>query len=287
MAKNFVLLQVFDVIPVRELETRLQQNQEVSSLDYDFLSNVSLSIQDIVEKRTQKDILNWINANDPTAQLLADTTTETSGLNIISTNTTVGRNSFIKDTVHTITQTEFPSPRKIDIGEVASFKAGFTKIGVFEDGRFQIEIVKDNLPERSIGKISPWHIAIGKTPFIHTGVEEFSKAQVTSAKPTRIEVGVGEVGLLVNNSFINSVIPVGLNFPASFISFSSSVLSNQFFTIATNIWSDLLNPKAPLNITFQITNLPNGQLAEAQIASFDASGLPGAATTMPTTKAGL
>ena len=74
MAKNFVLLQVFYVIPVRELETRLQLYQEVSSLDYDFLSNVAPGIQDIIENRSVNDILNWINANDSTALLLADTT---------------------------------------------------------------------------------------------------------------------------------------------------------------------------------------------------------------------
>ena len=59
MAKNFVLLQVFYINPVRELETRLQLYQEVSSLDYDFLSNVAPSIQDVVEKRSQEEILNW------------------------------------------------------------------------------------------------------------------------------------------------------------------------------------------------------------------------------------
>lgn len=293
MAKSFTLLQVFDVIPVRELETRLQQYEEVSGLHYDFLSNVAPSIQDIIENKSQQEILNWTNTNDPTTSFLADTTTEVSSLNIISTNTTVGRNSFIKDTVSTITQTEFSSARKIGIGEVAPIEASFNKIGVLKNSPSKIDIVKTNLSERSPSKISPRHITIFKITFIYTGADKFSTAQVTFVKPTGIEVGVGEVGLMVNNSFVDSIPPVSTSaIPASLISFSPSVLSNQFFsihdstpqiindlnTIATNIWSDLLNPETPLNITFQVTNLPNGQLAEAQITSFDTSRMPNAGT---------
>ncbi len=262
----------------------------MSSLDYDFLSSVAPSVQDVIENRSQQEILTWINANNPTAQLLADTT-EASSLNIISTNTTVGHNSFINEAFFKGSK-KFPSPSKIGIGEVASFKSGFTKIGVFEDGRPKIDISESTLTERSVGKISPWHITSAKTTFIHTGVDEFTKAQVTFVEPTQLEVGVGEVGLVVNNSFVDSIDPVNLNFPASLISFSPSVLSNQFFSIhdstpqiindlnaiATNIWADLLNPGTLLNITFQVTNLPTGQLAEAQITSFDALGMPNAGT---------
>ncbi len=264
----------------------------MSSLDYDFLSSVAPSVQDVIENRSQQEILTWINANNPTAQLLADTT-EASSLNIISTNTTVGHNSFINEAFLKRTQTQFSSPREIGVSEVAFREIGFTKIGVFEDGRPKIDLDKATLTERSVGKISPWHITSAKTTFIHTGVDEFSKAQVTFVEPTQLEVGVGEVGLMVNNSFINFIPPVSTStISASLISFSPSVLSNQFFSIhdstpqiindlnaiATNIWADLLNPGTLLNITFQVTNLPTGQLAEAQITSFDALGMPNAGT---------
>jgi hypothetical protein len=206
--------------------------------------------------------LNWINANDPTASLLADTAIEVSGLNVISTNTTVGHNSFINEAFLKRTQTQIFSPREIGMSKVASRKAGFTKIGVFEDGRSKIDLNKATLTERSPSKISPWHITSAETTFIHTGADEFSTAQVTFVEPTGIEVGVGEVGLMVNNFFIDFILPVSLNFPASLISFSPSVLSNQFFSIhdstpqiinnlnnkATNIWSDLSRAQTYLNI---------------------------------------
>ncbi len=64
MARNFVLLQGFYIILVGELETRFQLYQEVSNLDYDFLSNVAPIVQDVIENRSVNDILNWIDAND-------------------------------------------------------------------------------------------------------------------------------------------------------------------------------------------------------------------------------
>ena len=232
MAKSVTLLQVFHIILVGELETRLQLYQEVSSLDYDFLSNVAPSIQDTIENRSQEEILNWINANNPTASLLTDTAIEVSSLNIIGTNTTVGHNSFINKAFFKRTQTQIFDPREIGISEVASREIGFTKIGVFEDGRSKIDLNKATLSERSSSKISPWHITSAEPTFIHTGADKFSTAQVTFVEPTQLEVGVGEVSLLVNNSFINSIVPVSTStIPASFISFSPSVLSNQFFSI--------------------------------------------------------
>jgi hypothetical protein len=63
-------------------------------------------------------------------------------------------------------------------------------------------------------------------------IDEFSKAQVTFDKPTGIEVGVGEVGLLVDSSSNIFIIPVRTSkIPATKVSFSPSTLSNQFFSI--------------------------------------------------------
>ena len=45
---------------------------------------------------------------------------------------------------------------------------------------------------------------------------------------------------------------------------------------ATKIWSDFLQPSTQLDIDFQITDLPTGQLAEATITSFDENGTPNA-----------
>ncbi|EAZ91245.1 VCBS [Crocosphaera chwakensis CCY0110] len=76
--------------------------------------------------------------------------------------------------------------------------------------------------------------------------------------------------------------------------FSSLISSQQFGSIhhstpevinnlnntATNIWSNLLQSETSLDITFQITDLPTGHLAEATITGFDPFGRPNAGTIL-------
>lgn len=51
------------VIPVQELENRL--DNELFN-DYDFLSNIPMEIQEIIENRTRAEILSWIDTVSPT-----------------------------------------------------------------------------------------------------------------------------------------------------------------------------------------------------------------------------
>ena len=53
---------------------------------------------------------------------------------------------------------------------------------------------------------------------------------------------------------------------------------NELNNSATNIWSDLLQFSTQIDIDFQITDLPTGQLAEATITDFDQNGVPNAGT---------
>ncbi|WP_157260003.1 Ig-like domain-containing protein [Chamaesiphon minutus] len=79
------------------------------------------------------------------------------------------------------------------------------------------------------------------------------------------------------------------------VTFSSSIPSQQFLSsnlpnhlntseltnvesTAVTIWNNLLNPTTPINLTFDITNLPTGQLAEASITGYDQLGRPNKAT---------
>ncbi|MBW4557767.1 MAG: PKD domain-containing protein [Trichormus sp. ATA11-4-KO1] len=67
--------------------------------------------------------------------------------------------------------------------------------------------------------------------------------------------------------------------------FPSHELTSNFFSnlkySVNNIWGDLLTSETPtLNISFQITNLPTGQLAEAQLTQFDPQGRPNGGTIL-------
>ena len=54
----------------------------------------------------------------------------------------------------------------------------------------------------------------------------------------------------------------------------------NFNNSATKIWSDLLQSDTQLDIDFQITDLPTGQLAEATITGVDENGTPNVGTIL-------
>jgi PKD repeat protein len=211
-------------------------------------------------------------------------------LKIVATNTTIGHDSFIKDTSVEMTGTQFPSPSKIGIGEIAFTEIGFTDGSVFEDSFSKIDISKTTLTESSIGKIDPWHITLSETTLKHAGVDEFSKAQVTHIEPTQVGIEVSKIGFLVDFLSSNSVIPVSTSkVSSSEVLFSPSILSNQFFSIHkstspfnTETLNSNFNTSNPtnfnLNIKFQIADLPSGQLAEATITGYDQNGRPNSGT---------
>jgi hypothetical protein len=61
--------------------------------------------------------------------------------------------------------------------------------------------------------------------------------------------------------------------------FSTPLLDNIYSTVRTK-WSNLLNLTNPFDLTFQIKDLPTGQLAEAVITQFDNSGRPSGGTLL-------
>jgi len=226
----------------------------------------------------------------------ADNLVDEVSLNTISKDTAVWHNSFIKDSFFTERRTKFSSPSQIGITEVGISEIDFAKSSVPKYGSSQINLTKVTLTENSIGKVSPFQTTSApETTFIHTRPNEFSETQVSLVESASQEVGIAEVSFSVDttsNYFVNPVsIPKATS---SEIFFSPSVLSNQFFSIhnstpqtinninsiAQNFWNSYLNPQTPLNINLLLTDLPTGQLAEAQITKFDPSGRPNGGTLL-------
>ncbi|MEA5553208.1 hypothetical protein VB713_19905, partial [Anabaena cylindrica UHCC 0172] len=61
---------------------------------------------------------------------------------------------------------------------------------------------------------------------------------------------------------------------------SSSTSTNTINSTAKTLWSTLFDPTNPFNLTLQITDLPTGQLAEAQITNYDQYGRPNSGTIL-------
>ena len=274
------------VIPVQTLENRLGTN-------YDFLSNVPTEIQETIENRERDEIIDWINANDLTSPLLADLEISNTDLSTISPNTAVGHDSFVEDSSFTRTGIKIFSTSQIGITEIGIFETNFTENSTSEDSTSEIGTFEVNLPEYSISKVNPFHITVTETTFVHTNSTKIGKAQVNLSEGSPIELFLTEVSFSVNSSSDTSVSHTAKTLPSEIL-FSPSVESDQFFSIhnstpkitnvlnntATSIWSDLLQSQTQLNINFQITDLPTGQLAEATITGFDDSGVPNAETIL-------
>ena len=85
----------------------------------------------------------------------------------------------------------------------------------------------------------------------------------------------------MRDSYVDSSYGQSTNvfFPNTHFSNSDRIINNLNHT-ATNIWSNLLQTPTQLDIDFQITDLPQGQLAEASITGFDENGVFKAGTIL-------
>jgi DNA/RNA endonuclease G (NUC1) len=277
------------VISIRELESRLEDDE--SGLHYDFLSNVSTFIQDIVENRNKTTILNWINANNPTAPLLADPAIPnsiTTGINL-----TIGHDGFVENNV--LVPIKVFSPTQIGITQIGISDTPLNEVGTFENGTSEIGIFNASLPKIGIAEVSPFHQTVSKSSFIQTNSSELSKAEIGFFKTTPIKIGIGEVGFSIDTSKASTfVLPMRTSkVPSGEIPVSpSSVLSHQLLSVhdatpqiitslddtATKIWSGLIQSPTPFNLKIEVTDLSTGQLAEATITGYDSNGRPNSGT---------
>ena len=149
------------------------------------------------------------------------------------------------------------------------------------------------MSEFGTGEVNPFHETILKTTFIHPNSTEISEAQVNFNERTTFKISPTEVSFPVDSAS-DGLISQTSTSPTSEILVSPSILSEQFLSIhettpqiinalndtATNIWSNHLQNPTPLDIDFQIIDLPTGQLAEATITGFDDYGTPNAGTIL-------
>lgn len=179
-----------------------------------------------------------------------------------------------------------------DSNSLKSLEVGFPQVSSSKIGTTEISSEKISSETNSISEITQYNVSTA----------EVSKTKVRSSKDTAIEGVVftqGGMGRTVNlgeHFFISNVAQVDSSkIHTTEIPFSSSVSSQQFLSsdfshnnspvlvnninnTATKIWSDLLRTETQLDIDFQITDLPAGQLAEATITGFDDAGKPDTGT---------
>ncbi|BAZ46381.1 DNA/RNA non-specific endonuclease [Chondrocystis sp. NIES-4102] len=180
------------------------------------------------------------------------------------------------------------SPAKVGIPEIGS-----NQLGTFKDRTTQISITETNFGQVGKPKTRSNKFSATESTSTHIIGTEVSPTKISFGKVDSVDSLSDRIVLFPSSSpaqvSISEFNSKELFIPSSiaseeFISSNFHDLTPQIINVlnntATNIWSDLLQTETQLDIDFQITDLPTGQLAEATITGFDDSGVPNAGTIL-------
>ena len=270
---------------------------------FNFLNNIPTDIQEIIESNT--DLSKLLNL--PTASLKANSTRQP-----YSVVEKLEPGTFINTSIR---QSQVPDESVVDSedrlcvnssSQASTNQNGFFQVGVEQigipqssfsqisspqTGFAQVNIAPINSTQTSTSQISSAQIDVNQSTPNHTSSEQVGFTQVTPLNTNATQISASQINSSQVNIFEElgrtQVNPDKISLPSSitlqqFLSIHNSppALINDINTTSLNLWNNYLNTQLPLNINFQITDLPTGQLAEATITSFDASGKPNAGTIL-------
>jgi large repetitive protein len=197
-------------------------------------------------------------------------------------------NSLLKNNINHVSSTEI-SQGSVHIAHDASSKIGVVKRASEQVGSTEVGISNDGVGDMALMHKNSSQIGTSKINSNHTNLLEISSSQVDISQDNSFEVdarvmsGRTERVDKFNSSEVTFPIVVSNQqfFRSDFPSHDlTPEIINDINNSATKIWSDLLQSQTSLDINFQITDLPSGQLAEATITGFDSSGKPNAGTIL-------
>jgi DNA/RNA endonuclease G (NUC1)/PKD repeat protein len=167
---------------------------------------------------------------------------------------------------------------QIGITETSAVSHTSIEIGLGQIGTREVNQTKADVTEISPNQGSPIELSVGQQT-LKLGLGQYSINKFAPSQESRPQID----SLQINSLQVN---PIQIN--ASEISFSSSITLQQFLsshnytlqntTIPT--WTSFLTGTTPFNLNIEVTDLPTGQLAEAQLTSFSPTGTPNAGTLL-------
>ena len=287
---------------------------------YNFLSNLPIELQDVIEKRKVSDIKAKITGID-SASLMADVDDElfSSGITTISplgsfNNSVIGHGS-TPNQIHASTDPTFfgMSFPEISLSEDSIFQS--MKIGSAKTSSSGIDFIQVASPQISFDEAASMNVgstqtsipndSFTQTATTHEDSSQISSSQISPNHHDFMQMSSPQVDIPQNNPIEVDTVSVLGGAPSRIEQLDSSEItlprsiSLQQFMIedfpshnstpeiinvlnnsATNLWSDLLQPQTQLDIDFQIADLPKGQLALATITDFDDFGIPNAGTIL-------
>jgi large repetitive protein len=304
------------IISVRQLENLLNAdsiNKEELKISYDFFNHVSQDVQDIIENR----VFTWPGA-DPidafqmsgSANLLASlSSTELVIPDLTLRPNSIAENGRLHDLIHrTITSGSTGqisigqisigqiSPGQDNTSQISSSQVGSSQVNIPQSGHIQSGLTQVSTPEDrevetrllqgGLTQIGIGEIAILKAMSRQIGLTQVSNAEIATEQTSTVTIGFTKI-----DSLQISVDQLTTQTKSAEIPFSSTISQQQFLgsdssafhnfslqntTIPT--WTEFLTGTTPFNLNIESTDLPTGQLAEANITRFDPTGRPTSGT---------
>jgi hypothetical protein len=285
-------------ISLQQLESLLNNNVSLSQVQqFNFLSNVPENILKNLKKQGE------YNSNNPLSALLIVEVNPTinfaEGLseNIIPSSfafsnafsnvqvdgKTRDENSVFSSDIPVFTRvfteaTQF-STLKVDSGEINTSQVTYpcirtSQIAVKEPGSFQITLLNNSIREVTENELS-----------LQNTMPQLDAAQINVTKSSISQVNALQFSPTQVSVFQNDLLKISLPssitseqvFSSNLFHTSTSTSNNIYKDSSLHLWSTLFDPTF---INFQITDLPTGQLAEAQITKFDSQGRPNGGTIL-------
>jgi DNA/RNA endonuclease G (NUC1) len=280
---------------------------------YNFLSNIPIEIQEAIEKQTVGDIkakLRAIVTN--TAPLMAATNDELTSLSIPKL--WASYDSTIR---HSSLPNQIPTSTNITVGNESIFKISFSQNGVLkstdvnsstEESTGGINMIQVGSEQIGFNQITPMQVCgiqtcIPNSSSFQIGFHQDSTSQIGTSQIGTSQIGTSQIGTTQSDPL--EIKPFEIDVSTRFNQFDSrevtlpkiksnqqlvsgdfqnhDLISNVFSNLkysGTELWQTLFDPSNPFDLTLEITDLPTGQLAEAQITQFDPQGRPNSGTIL-------
>jgi large repetitive protein len=174
--------------------------------------------------------------------------------------------------------TDIDSISQISISEISGNKLGTCQVSMSKNSTSQI-----GMTEASIAQIGSAEIGFNQVKKVQTSFSEVGSTQVNTIQD--IFGGIAPITTIIVNpeTTITQIDSTKISLPSSVsaVQLLNSNLSHDNTSLLTSIYStarSIWHTNTDLNLTFDITNLPTGQLAEATITGYDTNGRPKTAT---------
>jgi hypothetical protein len=174
------------------------------------------------------------------------------------------------------------NPAKVRIIQQSLANGTFAQIGSREINSIALDIANSSRMQISTAEDSVTHVQVSQENAHEGRIGEVSSIEVSSIQLATTQI----TSTQINPTQVN---PTEISLPSS-ITLQQFLSSHNFNLQNTTIptWTEFLTGTTPFNLKIEITDLPTGQLAEANITHFDSNGLPTSGTlTLDTDANGL